>query len=506
MSRLSRRDFLKLAGIGAGATVTANSALGAFPLAGSQAVLPNVLIIVFDAMSGRNLSLYGYHRKTTPSFQRFADRAVVYHAHSSAGNFTSPGTASLLTGMLPWTHRAINISGRIARELQDRNIFHCFGGDYHRFAYSQNLGAVHLFSQFQRDIDTVLPPQAFSRVDQIVGSRLGGGVAAYQAFDDFLFRDGTPPASLVFGLASRVQLRRRVARTQTDDYPRGLPQARTFPLFFSLADVFDGLHQTIASLPRPYVAYFHLWAPHAPYRASQAFDGQFADGWRPKRKPDHRMGDHVPFYRLADKRQNYDEYIADVDAEFGALVDALEREHLLDQTFVVVTSDHGEFLERGVDGHITPLLYEPVTNIPLLISTPGQRQRVDVLSPTSSIDVLPTLLHAAARDVPAWMNASYLPGIDGVSAGERTAFVVEAKENASFSSLEKSTVAMRRGDWKLIYYTGHEPDDFYELYNLADDPEELEDVFPGRPTILKSMQEELLDAFHAASGPLAQPI
>ncbi|MBK9781637.1 MAG: sulfatase-like hydrolase/transferase [Anaerolineales bacterium] len=67
----------------------------------------NVLIIVFDAMSAYNLSLYGYDRETTPNLARLSKRATVFHNHFAGGNFTTPGTASILTGSLPWTHRAI---------------------------------------------------------------------------------------------------------------------------------------------------------------------------------------------------------------------------------------------------------------------------------------------------------------------------------------------------------------------------------------------------------------
>ena len=73
----------------------------------------NVLIVVFDAWSAHNISLLGYPRDTTPNLNRLAEHAIVYHNHYSTAPWTIPGTASLLTGVYPWTNRAFNSSGMI---------------------------------------------------------------------------------------------------------------------------------------------------------------------------------------------------------------------------------------------------------------------------------------------------------------------------------------------------------------------------------------------------------
>src|SRR5512141_1921227 len=140
MPRFSRRDFLKIGSILSGAVAASRLAPQAsLSRTDSSPSTPNILIFVFDAMSAKNLSLYGYSRKTTPNLERFAQRATVFNQHYAAGNFTTPGTASLLTGLYPWTHRAINQSGLIARPLVDHNMFHALGNGYHRLAFSQNL-------------------------------------------------------------------------------------------------------------------------------------------------------------------------------------------------------------------------------------------------------------------------------------------------------------------------------------------------------------------------------
>src|SRR5262245_33474577 len=108
MSQLTRRETLKLMG-----AFAANALLaGAHPLLDSlnadESQQPNIIVLLIDTLSARHMSLYGYERQTTPNFERFAARASVYHSHYSGGNFTTSGTATLLTGRYPWGHRAIN--------------------------------------------------------------------------------------------------------------------------------------------------------------------------------------------------------------------------------------------------------------------------------------------------------------------------------------------------------------------------------------------------------------
>lgn len=464
---------------------------------------PNVIIFVFDAMSARDLSLYGYKRLTTPNLEKFAEHANVYHAHHSSGNYTTPGTASLLTGMYPWTHRAINIGGLVKHDRIDQNIFTAFGNEYHRLAFSQNLFPNYFFGQFANDIETILPASSFSIIDQMKGESFKGDLAsAYRSFDNFLFEDGAPPASLVFGLADRILLRSREARTSSEDYPRGLLRAGNYPVFYRLSDVFDGLEITLNELEPagPYLAYIHLYPPHAPYRPAKAFDNRFLDNYRPVKKPDHRFGDHLPFYKLNNRRQNYDELIANVDDEFGRLISELERTGTLNNSYIVVTSDHGESFERGVEGHITKLLYEPLIHVPLLISAPGQTTRRDIFAPTNNVDLLPTLVHATGHPFPEWTEGLLLPGLGGTEDMERSTFTVEAKGNAAYASLKKATVSMIKGRHKLAYFTGYEGEDSFEAYDLETDYEELADLYPVRPSFVERMKEELLEKLDSVNA------
>ncbi|MBE0672140.1 MAG: sulfatase-like hydrolase/transferase [Anaerolineales bacterium] len=501
MSNLSRRDFLKLAGLASGAV--AMSHLTPRLMRNQTSDLPNIIIFVFDAMSARNLSLYGYERNTTPNFHKFAKRANVYHRHRSSGNFTTPGTASLLTGTYPWTHRAINLGGLIARDLVDHNIFSAFGSDYNRLAFSQNMLPNYLLGQFARDIETILPFSSFGILEQIYGESFTNDMSlAYRSFDDFLFKEAKPPSSLVFGLIDQILFRRQQARAGLDgDY--GLPpRAGAEDLFFRLTDVFDGVNSTIRDLAAnsPFLAYLHLWAPHEPYRPAKEYQNLFQDNYSPVRKPDHRFGDHIEYYKLKTHRRIYDQYIANVDAEFGRLIDDLDKSGVLENSYVVVTSDHGQSLERGLEFHFTNLLYEPLMHIPLLISAPGQSKRKDIYFPTNNVDLLPTLLWLVGRSIPDWIEGKLLPGLGGVGDMERSLFTLEAKTNRAFASLSQATVAMIKGNYKLIYYKGFESEDSFEFYDLENDYEELNDLYPAQPVTLKAIKDELLEKLDSVNA------
>ena len=131
-------------------------------------------------------------------------------------------------------------------------------------------------------------------------------------------------------------------------------------------------------LPAPSFTYLHFMPPHMPYVPARDFIGAFDDGWSPPEKKKHRLAPGVSPARLNDLRTSYDEFVANLDYEFGRLVDHLETTGRFEDSYIIFTSDHGEYFERGVSGHSTPLLFEPGIRIPLVVHAPGQRTRQDV--------------------------------------------------------------------------------------------------------------------------------
>lgn len=493
MTTFSRRDFLKIGSAVSGAWAVQQMV----PTLPESSARPSILIFVFDALSARDMSLHGYHRKTTPNIERFAARATVYNQHYSAAHFTTPGVASLLTGLYPWTHRAINFSGLVARKRTGENLFRALGKQYHRMAYSQNLWANYILAQCRSDLETLLPPDSFSVASASVGGRLGRDIQESQrAFDEFLFENRTPPPSLLFGLMERILAHDRAAGAPAGDYPLGLPHSPNWPIYFTLKDVFDGLIGVVQGLPASSVAYLHTWSPHEPYSPAKPFYRLFANGWNPPAKPEHKLGARIPQKSLDTRRQRYDEYVANVDFEFGRLLDMLEASGVLQNAYVIVTSDHGDLNERGTHGHSSPLMFDPVLQVPLIISAPGQTSRRDINLPTSSIDLLPTLAHLAGGAVPAWCEGQVLAGLGGPQDPERSIYMMDAARNSAFRPLlNRAAFALRKGAYKLVCYRGFREygrKDTFELYDMLNDPDELNNRYSDGDPLSAELRAELL--------------
>lgn len=499
MTKIDRRNFLKLLPL-VPLSLTLKNTQGHRRSVSSHSEQrkPNVLILLLDTLSARHTFIYGYHRETTPNIARFAERSTVYHAHYAAGNFTTPGTASLLTGEYPWAHRALHAGGEIIRGHEHHNLFKLFGDTHFRLAYPHNWVTHTLFHRFREHIDVYLPPEEFCLSGGILPDQSfpNDATVASRSFDDLLFRDLSSPGSffLAFAYKLKMLMQEQGWRKELGDlYPRGVPTLSRQKWSFLLEHIFDGVMAAIDSLPQPFLAYFHLFPPHEPYRPHRDFVGIFNDGQTPVAKDPHVLSPGLSQEMLDQWRVEYDEYLAFTDAEFGRVYDFMDKIGIFDNTYVILTSDHGQLFERGVHGHVTELLYEPIIHVPLLISRPGQQQREDIYTPTSCVDLMPTLLNVTGQTIPDWCEGELLPTTnDRPNDAERSIFSVEAKSNPIHQPLTKGTIALIRGQYKLIHYRGYDGyEQEYELYDLANDPEELEDLYPSKGSIAMDLQQEL---------------
>lgn len=497
-TELNRRDFIKAAAAAfmLQASAPLKSRLPA--ILGQQQAKPNIIILLFDAMSARHLSLYGYQRKTSPNFERLANRATVYHAHHSTANFTTPSTASLFTGVYPWSHRVLTLGGMPRRTFEQSNLWQTLNGHYFQAAYLQNIYADLLLFQLQNHFDLHLGPDQFSKAGRTFYDHLFANDMAFggKAYDQFLFNPKEAPGSFFLSIPfdlARQTWKRLATNSNIATHPDGLPFLDGAETLFSLDEAMAGVERMLASLPQPHFTYIHILPPHTPYRPDKDFLGMFDDGWTPNPGKKHRLADGISKETLNKRRQVYDEFIANVDDQLGKLVDRLQAGGILDNSYLVITSDHGDMLEKGEQGHVTPLLFEPVVNIPLLILAPGQKERRDIYQPTSTVDLMPTLLNLAGLPVPETCEGQILPGFGGPT-GDRNIFIVEAKKNSSFQPVTKATVALMRGKHKLIRYLGYRDYEGYEFYDLEIDPEEkynLYDEHPAAPELQKALDSEL---------------
>jgi arylsulfatase A-like enzyme len=498
MSHLkTRRDFLKLVSLLPPLLLSLSNrranALSSLPGSDQQ----NLLIFVFDALSARHLPIYGYPRNTAPNLTRFAERATVYHSHHSGGNFTTPGTASLLTGVYPWTHRAIQIHGSVLDSFNDRNIFSTYPKDGFTFAYTHNLLAESLLQQFRSNIDLFKRTRELAINDPEYSDHIFASDYNVSLWSELLILRGgeTKPSSLIGSIIYRflrLSQIKNIAGVYGSEFPRGVPNLDD--IYFILEDAINWLISELPATRKPFLGYFHVLPPHEPYCPRADFVGKFKDEFKPITKPPSPFSEGYSDELLNSRRMAYDEYLAYADAEFGRLYDAMARKGILDNATVIVTADHGELFERGILGHTTPTLYESLIHIPLLISVPNQTQRQDVYSHTSCVDVLPTLLKLTGQPPAIWSEGEILPGFRNESVqNNRSVYAVEAKSSPKQGALNKATVALLKGNYKLIYYRGYSETSASELFDLSNDPEELHDLASTEPSIVADLQQEIED-------------
>lgn len=492
---LSRRDFLKLTGAFSAGAIGMPYLKLLPPLQTDGSGKKNVLIIVFDAFSARHISAYGYGRDTTPNIARLADRAIVYHNHHAGGNFTTPGTASLLTGVLPWRHRAFYLGSPVVDTLAEKSIFHAFQ-DYYRISYSHNPAVVTLLNQFSSGVDEIIPLERFllnsdERIKKLFSK---DNDIALTAWARTIKKADNSRYSLFFAPFFDTYQKEKF-EPYLKQFPRGMPSIYGDNRF-TLEMLIDWLSAQAKVLPRPFFGYFHFIPPHDPYATRADFvDAFWNDGFKPVEKPDDLFYTGPPSDKMAELRRLYDEYILYVDSEFGRLFDQLEKSGTLEDTWVVLTSDHGEHLERGIAGHLTQVLYEPVIHIPLMIFEPGRNARTDVHVPTSAVDLYPTLLHITGGAIPEGLDGLVLPPFsDAIASSNRSIYAIKTLETLPNDPLTDVTVMQIKGSHKMMYFTGYKElqgKERVDLYDLAKDPEELDNLFSEQSNLGRSLLDEL---------------
>lgn len=493
--QITRREFLKLAGMIPLISSMPQILKPTNPLANPGA--QNVLVVVFDTLTALHMQLFGYHRETMPNLARHTERATVYHNHYTAGSFTSPGTASLLTGTYPWTNRAFTSHKPTADAFTSRNLFHGFDQHY-RITYTHNPLVKTFLNQFSNDLELYKPIQElYIQYDEIVAKLFGKDEdIASLSWINGLKKSSDGAAYSLF-LSSLYQRYAEKATAEIrKDYPRSLPLIGE-DNFFLLEHAIDWTKDELPLIPQPFLGYFHFLPPHSPYATRKDFINVFRDdGLEVTKKPLHPLGPEDWDNTILKSRRWYDEFILLVDSEFNRLFTSLEQSGLLENTWVVFTSDHGELFERGLFGHFVPFLFEALLRVPLIIFEPGQTTRRDIYDRTSAVDVLPTLFQVTGQPVPDWLEGEVLPPYRQQPVDDqRSIFAFDAKKSSQFKPTTSGTAALYKGPHKLVYYYGYDTlksGPMFDLYDLEKDPLELNNLTQSNPSLVKKLSEELI--------------
>lgn len=219
----------------------------------------------------------------------------------------------------------------------------------------------------------------------------------------------------------------------------------------------------------PFFLWVHLFDPHYPYHdhKTEIPLNPHGRGDPPRRKELRRYAQEVHF----------------TDAQIGRVLDKVEELGVLDSTLVALTADHGEaFGEHGEDGHGRHI-YQTTMHVPLILSHPSLPRGQASDLPTSTVDILPTILNVLG--LPGWSALSGLSLGKALQAGEtytRRKIHMETYSGArkkvwgAFSPKltgQPIKVGIRQGDWKAILDPSSEK---LVLFNLADDQGESTDL------------------------------
>jgi arylsulfatase A-like enzyme len=238
-----------------------------------------------------------------------------------------------------------------------------------------------------------------------------------------------------------------------------------------------------AHTDRPFFLYVHTIEPHEPYAP-----------------PPELLSRLVPDGADATPMDRYDAEILQADANFARLMDHLERLGLAEDTLVLLIADHGEaFREHdGMTGH-GGRAYQELLWVPLIVRWPrGLRAGEVVATPVQMLDIPATVLDAlAAAPSENHLGRSVL----GLARGEKD----PAFDERPIVAHGADTLAVRRGNWKLIAYlkadSSQPPSrelvmDSLEgaerrLFDLAEDPGETTDLAVDRPGLVAELWFEL---------------
>lgn len=276
------------------------------------------------------------------------------------------------------------------------------------------------------------------------------------------------------GVASNLNIGKRIG------FSRGFDEF--FKNKHASADrLVDTLLEWSASLDesRPYFMYMHVNDAHMPYK------------------------EQAPWYQ-AQGDELRDE-IARYDSEISYLDQALRRVHdELDwgeDAVVILISDHGEeFMDRGKMGH-TFSLYAELNHVLTIVSDPAARDRArDVTLRTSLVDVFPTVLEYAQVDPGEGVDGhSLVPLVRGTDPARQALF--DGRRVFAFRGKEARPDALWAvvdGNWKLIE---NDASGAVELFDLAADPGEQENLAGSRPERLASLREVLAAFRESAKAP-----
>lgn len=312
---------------------------------------PNVVIVLVDTLRSDHLSAWGYPRSTSPEIEELATTGTKFTRFFSHSAVTRPSVATLFTSRYVSGH---GVADQLGRALPD--------------------GLPVLAELFD--------PAVYTRMAFVTNPQIHPQLGFNRGFDDFvaLFPKQIDPRAVTPHDLVKVPARAVLTAAAT-----------------SISEV-DG---------KPFFCYIHLLDPHGPYTPPPEVAARFTN-------PDYegKISGSIEDFAFFPTRgiksgpdfdhfvDLYDAEIFSVDQAIGAFVHQLKNEGLLENTHLLITSDHGEeFMEHGGTGHGIKL-YRETVSVPMLWIGPGVPEGRVVDQLTGLVDIAPTIAEAIGYEDP----------------------------------------------------------------------------------------------------------
>ena len=422
---------------------------------------PNVLVLVWDTVRADRMSAYGYHKPTTPRIAEWAKGARVYERAVSPGVWTLPSHGSLFTG-LPVRSHGVTADHKSLDPAHDTyaETLSAQGWDTWSFAANPYLTDDTLLMQGFQEQEHPWDQAWKKKARALLGSKL-------------IAEDASTPVSPAWrGSADAGQ--------NKYTFKEAGPVAQEAMLAW--LDRREGPDKPWFA----FINYMEAHLPRVPTLASRELvmtPEEIARGYEVEETTTsfHRWmagKAELSALDLAAISGIYDASLIDLDATTGSLLDALAARGVLDDTIVVLTSDHGEHLGEGGLLLHKYSVSQALSHVPLIVSWPGHIEPSRIVAPISVSDAI----GVAAREG----NLPVEPGAAG-SRAPVTEFSAVAKGSLdrlkkhwprlSTARFERTFEALELGPFKVVEAS----DGTSQLFDRVADPAEEHDLATERP-------------------------
>ncbi|MDP6086513.1 MAG: sulfatase, partial [Nitrospinota bacterium] len=438
---------------------------------------PHVLLILVDTVRADALSTYGYSRDTIPFMTKLASEGVLLTNYYAANSWTLPATVTMMTGLYPSSHGVLGYDRVNQIRSKDPTLLEIVRkAGYNTLSIStnrnvDNLTAARGSDYFQdswsyrgKPLDA-MPKQYFfwKKLDATVSWI--GGTKAQQKFYSWLnniirtyenFVEIDQPDIREDGYNTRASGVNKVFLKYLNKFEsvRGFDHNKNKFFFY--------LHFMDPHEYDPPVPYFKRYAP---LPASQ----RERDKWAmPGTKSRQFTKRDIEFSRAL-----YDAEIRYFDDQLRLLFDKLRERGWLDNTMVIITSDHGEeFYEHGGFGHVKTLFNE-IVKIPFILWYPKRWNGVRVNRLTSQVSFLPMVLNLL--DIPRPRGIQGNGRFPGILNGSTESAIYGEKLWLDKGQFHESWFVIQ-GNRKLLE-SKLANENSVALYELKDDPLETKNLF-----------------------------